>query len=113
MKKELVFELCIYIASIILVGFLWHEPAILTIFYVIVSVILLTKWHEKSDVIFYFVSFSLGSIGEAFAIYLGAWQYSKPFYLIPVWLPFLWGISGLLVKKISETLLRVGNRCVG
>jgi hypothetical protein len=70
---------------------------------------MLTKWHKKSDLIFYFVAFSLGPIGEAFAIYLGAWQYSKPFYLIPVWLPFLWGISALFVKKISETLLKAGN----
>ena len=110
MKKELVFELCIYIISIILVGFLWHEPAILTIFYIVISVIMLTKWHEKSDLIFYFVAFGLGPIGEAFAIYLGAWQYSKPFYLIPIWLPFLWGISALFVRKISETLIEATNR---
>jgi len=110
MKKELVFELCIYIMSVVLVGFFWHEPAILTIFYVVISVIMLTKWHEKSDLIFYFVAFALGPIGEAFAIYLGAWQYSKPFYLIPVWLPFLWGIISLFVKKICETLLKAVNR---
>jgi len=110
MKKELVFELCIYIISIILAGIFWHEPVILAIFYVVISVIMLTKWHEKSDLIFYFVAFGLGPIGEAFAIYLGAWQYSKPFYLIPIWLPFLWGISALFVKKISETLIEAKNR---
>ena len=104
MKKELVFELCIYIISIILAGIFWHEPFILTIFYVVISVIMLTKWHEKSDLIFYFVAFSLGTIGGAFAIYLGAWQYTKPFYLIPIWLPFLWGISALFIKKLSEAL---------
>jgi len=110
MRKEIVFELCIYIISIISVGLLWHEPGILTISYVVISIIMLTKWHEKSDVIFYFVAFGLGPTGEAFAIYLGAWRYSKPFYLIPIWLPFLWGISGLFVKKISETLSRAGKR---
>jgi hypothetical protein len=104
MKKELVFELCIYIVSIILVGIFWHKPAILTIFYVVISVIMLTKWHEKSDLTFYFVAFILGPIGEVFAIYLGAWQYTKPFYLIPIWLPLLWGISALFIKKLSETL---------
>jgi hypothetical protein len=110
MKKELVFELCIYIVSIILVGIFWHKPATLTIFYVVISVIMLTKWHEESDLILYFVAFSLGPIGEAFAIYLGAWQYTKPFYLIPIWLPFLWGISALFIKKLSETLIEAKNR---
>ncbi len=113
MKKELVFELCIYVVSVVSAGFLWREPGILTIFYVVITIIMLTKWHERNDVIFYLVAFSLGPIGEAFAIYFGAWRYSKPFYLIPIWLPLLWGISGLFVKKISETLLRAGNRCVG
>jgi len=106
MKKELVFELCIYIISIILAGIFWHEPVILTVSYIFISVIMLTKWHKKSDLIFYFVAFSLGPIGEAFAIYLGAWQYTKPFYLIPIWLPFLWGISTLFIKKLSEALLK-------
>ena len=72
--------------------------------------ITLIKWHERSDVIFYLVAFALGPIGEVFAIYLGAWQYSKPFYLIPIWLPFLWGISALFVKKLSETLIEAKNR---
>jgi len=110
MKKELVFELSIYAISVALAGLFWRKPAILAIAYVIISIIMLTKWHKRSDLIFYFVAFGLGPIGEAFAIYLGAWQYSKPFYLIPIWLPFLWGITALFVKKMSETLLKAGNR---
>lgn len=110
MKKELVFELCIYAISVALAGLFWRKPPILTISYVIISIITLTKWHERSDLIFYFVAFGLGPIGEAFAIYLGAWQYSKPLYLIPIWLPFLWGITALFLKKMSETLLEARNR---
>ncbi len=110
MKKELSFELCIYAISVALSGLFWRRPAILGISYVIISMIMLIKWHEKSDLIFYFVAFSLGPIGEAFAVYLRAWQYSKPFYLIPIWLPFLWGISALFLKNISETLLKAKNR---
>ncbi len=109
MKKELLFELCIYAISVALAGLLWRKPPILTISYVTISIIMLTKWHERSDLIFYFVAFGLGPIGEVFAVYLGAWQYSKPFYLIPIWLPFLWGIAALFVKKMSETLLKTRN----
>jgi hypothetical protein len=110
MKKELAFELGIYALCIILVGLLWHRPVILTICYVIISIVVLIKWHTKSDLLFYFVTFALGPIGESVAIYLGAWKYSKPLYLIPSWLPFLWGICALFLKNISETILTSGKK---
>jgi hypothetical protein len=69
---------------------------------------MLCRWHSRSDLIFYFVAFSLGPAGEVVAVYCGAWEYSKPFYLIPIWLPFLWGIAALFMKKISETFITVG-----
>ena len=66
---------------------------------------MLYKWHSKSDLVFYFVGFALGPVGEFVAVYFGAWKYSKPLYLIPIWLPFLWGIAALFMKKLSETLI--------
>jgi hypothetical protein len=106
MKKELVFELGVYILCIVLVGTLWHKPVTLTICYVAISIAVLMKWHTKGDLLFYFVTFVLGPIGESMAIYLGAWEYSRPIYLIPSWLPFLWGICALFLKNISETILK-------
>lgn len=109
MKRDLTLELCIYALCIILVGLLWHKPVILTICYAVISLVVLIKWHTKSDLFFYFVAFVLGPAGESVAIYFGAWKYSEPFYLIPLWLPFLWGICALFVKNISETLLKKGR----
>jgi hypothetical protein len=106
MKKELAFELSSYALSVVLVGLLWNRPVMLTICYVGISIVMLIKWHTKSDLFFYFVVFVLGPLGESAAIYFGAWKYSKPFYLIPLWLPFLWGICALFMKNISETLLK-------
>jgi len=110
MKKELAFELGIYALCVLLAGFLWDRPCILTTCYVFISIILLIKWHTKSDLIFYFVAFVLGSLAESVAIYLGGWKYSKPFFLIPLWLPFLWGICAVFVKNISETLLKARDK---
>ncbi len=105
MKRDLIFELGVYAACIVLVGLLWDKPVVLTVCYITLSVVALTKWHSKSDLLFYFVTFVLGPVGESVAVYLGAWKYSRPFFLIPVWLPFLWGICALFMKNISETLL--------
>jgi len=106
MKRELTFELGLYTLCIVLVGLFWHKPVVLTICYMALSIVALTKWHTKSDLLFYFVTFVLGPIGESVAVYLGAWKYPKPLFLIPLWLPFLWGICALFMKNLSETLLR-------
>ncbi len=110
MKKELVFELGIYILCIVGVGSLWQKPVILTVCYGVISVVVLMKWHTKSDLLFYSITFVLGPLGESAAVYLGAWEYSRPLYLIPSWLPLLWGICALFLKNISETLLASGKK---
>ncbi len=110
MKKELTFELGLYALCIVLVGSLWQKPVILTVCYVVISIAALIKWRTKSDLLFYCITFVLGPIGESVAVYLGAWEYSKPLYLIPSWLPFLWGICALFLKNISETLLASGKK---
>jgi hypothetical protein len=110
MKKELAFELGIYALCIVLIGSLWHKPVILTICYVVISIVVLIKCHTKSDLFFYFLTFVLGPIGESVAVYLGAWKYSRPLYLIPSWLPFSWGICALFLKNISETILTSGKK---
>jgi hypothetical protein len=94
----------IYAACVILACLLWPLPLFLTICYAALSLILFTRWHSRRDLIFYCVAFVCGPLGEFFAVRFGAWQYAKPFYLIPLWLPFLWGIAALFIKKLSEAL---------
>jgi hypothetical protein len=69
-----------------------------------VSIFVLWRWYSRGNLIFYFVAFVLGPLGEIFAVHGGAWTYSKPLFLIPIWLPFLWGIAALVFKKVAETL---------
>jgi uncharacterized membrane protein YoaT (DUF817 family) len=110
MKKEIVFELSIYAVSLTLIASIWDRPVILTVCYGVISSVVLYKWHTNRDISIFLVAFILGSIAESVAVYFGAWEYSKPSYLIPLWLPLVWGIAGLLIKKISETLLKIGNK---
>lgn len=104
MKKELVVVVGIYILSVALVCSIWQRPIVLSLCYICISIFMLYRWHRRSDLIFYFIAFFLGPVGEIFAVYFGAFKYSKPFYLIPLWLPFLWGIAALFVKKTFETV---------
>ena len=99
-------EIGIYALSVALASILWRNPVILALCYILISLFMLYRWHTKSDLIFYFSAFVLGPIGELVATHFGAWKYSKPTFLIPIWLPFLWGIALLFMKKFSETLIK-------
>ena len=89
---------------------MWHPVNsralgfVLALCLILITVLLMSKWHDRSDLLFYSIAFVLGPLGEAFAVHFRAWEYAKPLYLIPVWLPFLWGIFGLFLKKLCETL---------
>lgn len=104
-KKEVLFLICIYIVCVVLAGSLWHRPLALSLCYIAVSIGLLVRWHSKKEVIYYAVGFILGPAGELIAVYLGAWHYAKPTYLLPLWLPFLWGTATLFIMKLAEALL--------
>jgi hypothetical protein len=78
---------------------------LLTGCYLVISVFAFIRWHTASDIIFYFVAFVLGPAGELCATVFGAWSYAQPFYLIPTWLPLLWGLAALVVKNLSEAFL--------
>ena len=104
MKKELLTALGVYVLCVILAKSLWHFSSILALCYLCVSAFVLWRWYSASNLIFYFVAFILGPVGEIFAVHGGAWAYSKPLFLIPIWLPFVWGITALIIKKVSETI---------
>ena len=104
MKTKLIIQVVIYVLCIALASTLWHRPIALSLCYMLVTVFMLSKWHARSDLLFYSVAFVVGPAAEAVAVRFRAWEYSKPLYLIPVWLPLLWGIVGLFLKKVCETL---------
>jgi hypothetical protein len=105
MKRELVTRAILYALCIVLVRMFWQRPVTLSLCFVVITVVMMAKWHEKSDLPFYFAAFVLGPTGEAVASYFGAWKYSKPIYLIPIWPPFLWGVVGLFLKRLCGTFL--------
>ena len=104
MKWDLATLVGIYALCVGLVSLLWHRPVVLSLCLLGASILMLRKWHSKSDLTFYLVALVLGPVGEIVAVGSGAWEYAKPSYLIPMWLPFLWGVVALFLKRVSETL---------
>lgn len=102
--KKAVSYLPYYAACIALASTLWRDPFFLLCTYLVLSAAMLWRWHAIQDIIFFAVPFVLGPVGEAVAIYNGAWHYTKPLLLIPMWLPFAWGCAALYMKKTADVL---------
>jgi hypothetical protein len=102
MKKDLTLVAAVYVSCLSLVSFLWDRPGVLLAALAALSALMLLRWHQPGDLTAYAVGFTLGPLGEAMAVHFGAWNYARPFFLIPLWLPFLWGIAALFVKKLAE-----------
>lgn len=68
----------------------------------------LIVWHEKMDILIFFVGAIVGPIAEVIAIAFGAWNYANPtVFGIPIWLPLAWGIITLSINRISNTLYTI------
>lgn len=103
MKKAISY-LPYYVACIGLASALWRNPVVLLLGFIGLSVLMLLRWHALDDVVSFLVPFVLGPVGEFIAIYNGAWHYSKPLLLVPIWLPFAWGCASLYMKRTADVL---------
>ena len=95
----------VYALIIGLASLLWQHPVPLTLTYALLTAVLLWRWHAFPDVLFFVLPAILGPLGEFVAISFGAWEYSLPLLNIPLWLPLMWGVGGLSLKKIADVLI--------
>jgi hypothetical protein len=107
-EKEVIFEIFLFFVAIFTVALLWRNNAILFIFLLIECAITMKLWHEKYDIVYFLVAAILGPLGEIICIYYGTWNYASPTLLgIPMWLPLVWGFTGIVLTRIARTILRM------
>lgn len=65
--------------------------------------IMLILYNNKEDI--YILYGLAGVMAEAVAIAFGAWSHaSAQFIGIPYWLPLLWGIAALFIKRVINAI---------
>ncbi len=100
--KTFLYNIFFVSISLTSVLFFWNNPLLLAATLIIVSISMLLVWRSKEDFLLYIICGAWGAIAESIAIYFGVWTYSFPNFIgIPYWLPLLWGITALSVKRTS------------
>ena len=110
-EKELIFEAMLFILAVALVALLYKNNVALTSAMIIGWLIAIKIWHKKEDIYLFVVAAVAGSIAEAVAIEFGAWHYTNPTLLgVPIWLPLLWGLAVVFIRRISDAILRFTDK---
>lgn len=111
LEKELLFEIVLLSAGIALISLLWKDNILLTVLLLVGWLFALKSWHKRHDVYFFLAGAVTGPIGEIVAINFGAWQYANPTFLgIPPWLPLVWGLGAVLIKRFAEIFVKIEAR---
>jgi len=108
LKKEVFYELLIYLIVVLIVSVLWVNNVKTLIVLLIVWFLAILMWHDRSDIVIFIVAGIAGPLGEIVCINYGAWSYSNPSFLgIPFWLPLLWGFAGVMLTRIARTIGKI------
>jgi len=110
-KIELILDLIVFVVGIAFISLFYWDNILLTGLLIIAWFFGLKFWHKKHDIYFFITGAIVGSVGEIICISFGVWQYANPTFLgIPLWLPFVWGLATMLIKRIAEIFVKIEAR---
>lgn len=100
--RKFSFGILIPFISALLVIMFWQNNILLTSLLLLLSVLVFVfLWKDKKGIITFLVGAFFGGVMEAICIYFNVWSYSNPTYLIPMWLPVLWGMTALVLRRFT------------
>lgn len=108
LEKELFLEIFLFAGGIATIILFFNHNVLLTFLLLFIWSIGIKFWHKKHDVYFFVTGAIIGPSAEIICISFGVWQYTNPTFLgIPLWLPFAWGFATMVIKRISETFVKI------
>lgn len=84
-------------------SFLWHNNYILALVFLTIIIVMLLIKHYPGDIVALILGIVMGLVIEIIGTYFVGYQsFTNPdFFGIPVWLPFAWGYSLMVMKRIG------------
>lgn len=107
-EKEVILEIILFCTAIIIISLLWSNNLLLTTVLVASLLVGMKVWYKKYDIHFFIIGAIVGPLAEIVCIYFGTWTYANPSILgIPIWLPIVWGLATIIIKRIAETFIKI------
>jgi len=90
-------------ADVLAMAYGWMYPVKLAAAFAL-EILVIYMWdRRKRDGVWLGVTLIMGPIVDLVVVGGGAWSYAAPFVGgIPIWLPMAYGISGLLLRRLTE-----------
>lgn len=90
--------------TVLIVIMLWQDNITTTVLLLVIAVITLYFWRTPRELAYFFIPAIIGPLAETICIIFGAWAYSNPTFIIPIWLPLVWGIAGISMGRLADLL---------
>ena len=103
--KAFLYSCILALLCVFSISLFWQDPLLLAGIIAAISIVMLIIWRDKEDIYLYIITGLSGAIAEIVAIAFGVWNYAIANVTgTPIWLPFLWGLSAVFVKKTAEEI---------
>lgn len=108
-SKKLLYDLTWTIVCLIVMmismGIGWKCNSFIMMLSIFVLGLWLLTGYDVDEFVLFIFSVVFFQFGEMIMIRTDAWSYSNPTYFgIPIWLPFVWGFTSVLIKRIYFNL---------
>lgn len=103
--RRIAADLALFAGGVVAVVLLWQHNLVLSFVLLAAWFAAIQWWHEKRDIEIFVLAALFGPLAEIVAVHFGVWSYANPSFAgIPLWLPLLWGITGVLISRAHEAL---------
>ncbi|MEK6888083.1 MAG: hypothetical protein AABX14_04005 [Candidatus Aenigmatarchaeota archaeon] len=107
----MILDAILFSLGTIATSLLYENTPLLTVTLIILWCFGIYFWHKKRDIILFVSGAIFGPLAETVAIHFGAWSYANPTLLgIPLWLPFGWGITIVMIVRFAELFIRIEKK---
>lgn len=102
-KKSFWFWAGLWLLNVLAMAYGWMYPVKLTVAFGLEILVIWVWDRRKRDEVWLGVTILMGPLVDLISVRGGAWSYGAPFIAgIPLWLPLAYGISGLLLRRLTD-----------
>lgn len=105
MKNKIAGAIIFAFIAIAITSYFWQNQILTVILLVMLAVLKQKVYPIRKPMVWYMTTFIIGPAAEGLIMYLGSnpWIYVQhTLFNFPFWLPFLWGMAGLIAVTLVE-----------